>query len=132
MWADIADAVVVFVHYAVMAYIVFGGFLIWRLRWTVVPHVAIIGWAVLSLLYPVVCPLTSLENYFRRLSGHGQLDGGFIKTYITDVLYPAQYEFYVQLLCALIVVISWSGAYLHWKHHRMPAASAPMDRVTLG
>lgn len=132
MWAGIAGAVVAFVHYAVMAYIVFGGFLVWRWRWTIVPHITIIGWAVLSLIYPVICPLTSLENYFRRLSGHGQLQGGFIKTYITGVLYPAQYEVYVQVFCALIVMVSWFGAYVHWKHHRMPTAGAPMDRMELG
>lgn len=132
MLAQIAVTATVAVHYAVMAYIVFGGFLIWRWRWTAWPHTVIIGWAVLSLVHPVICPLTALENYFRRLTGAGDMQVGFIDTYIRGVLYPENLELAVQIFCALIVVVSWAGAYLHWRHHRPHAeAPAPIDTIRL-
>ena len=131
--AQIAVGVVVAVHYAVMAFIVFGGFLVWRwprLAWA---HLLIIGWAVLSLMYPnrLACPLTMLENYFRRLSGAGDVPVGFIDTYIKGVLYPENLELGVQILCGLIVVVSWGGAYLRWRQHR-PRVTPPVEEIKLG
>jgi hypothetical protein len=103
------DDVTVAVHYLVMGYIVFGGFLVWRWRWTLPIHVLAIAWAVFSLLVPVTCPLTWLENYFRHQGGVPPLRGGFIDTYITGVLYPTNAVLLVQVIVGLIVVASWMG-----------------------
>ncbi|MGH3625979.1 MAG: DUF2784 domain-containing protein [Sciscionella sp.] len=116
MSARFLDLVTVVVHYLIMGYIVFGGFLVWRWGWTAVPHALMIAWAAFSLVVPVVCPLTSLEDYFRARAGLPALDGGFIAHYITGVLYPANYEFLVQVLAGMVVLVSWTGAYVIWRH----------------
>src|ERR1700744_5052103 len=105
----VLDDITVGVHYVVMAYIVFGGFLVWRWRWTLPVHLLAIAWAVISLIFPVDCPLTWAEDYFRQRGGLPQLNGGFIDTYITGVLYPSNAVLIVQILVGVIVVISWVG-----------------------
>ncbi len=107
------DDITVAVHYLVMAYIVFGGFLAWRWRWTIVTHALFICWAVITLVFPWAnCPLTLAENYFRHLGGLPQLNGGFIDTYITGVLYPTNDVHLVQIIIALLVLGSWIGFFL--------------------
>jgi uncharacterized protein DUF2784 len=107
--ARLLDDLTVAVHYLVMAYIVFGGFLAWKWRWTIVTHVVFIGWAVFSLLCPITCPLTLLEDHFRHAGGLSPLNGGFIDTYITGVLYPASYTGLAQIIAGMIVLASWVG-----------------------
>jgi hypothetical protein len=58
------------------------------------------------------CPLTYLENYFRQLGGLPQLNGGFIDTYITGVLYPVNDVHLVQIIVGLLVIASWVGFFL--------------------
>jgi hypothetical protein len=111
MIARALDDITVAVHYLVMGYIVFGGFLAWRWRWTMGVHLVAIAWAVISLLFPVSCPLTWLENTFRHAGGLPSLNGGFISTYITGVLYPSNDVLLVQVLAGIAVVISWVGIY---------------------
>lgn len=128
MTGRILDDITVAVHFVVMAYIVFGGFLVWRWRWTLPFHVVFIAWAVLSLIVPVVCPLTWLENYFRHVGGLPQLQGGFIDTYITGVLYPSNDVLLVQIIAGVIVITSWVGIVL-----RSPGRhNGSMDHATLG
>jgi hypothetical protein len=87
-----------------------------------------IAWAVLSLIVPVVCPLTWLENYFRHVGGLPQLQGGFIDTYITGVLYPSNDVLLVQIIAGVIVITSWVGIVL-----RSPGRhNGSMDHATLG
>ncbi|MGH3435045.1 MAG: DUF2784 domain-containing protein [Sciscionella sp.] len=133
MFARVAEWAVVSAHYAAMAFIVFGGFLIWRWRWTMWPHAAIIVWAIFSLVYPVVCPLTWLENYFRHMSGRGNLSGGFIDTYITGVFYPSSFKEAALLISMLVVVVSWVGAYTRWRHARHVEVDSPgVDTAKFG
>jgi hypothetical protein len=117
MIARALEDITVAVHYLVMAYIVFGGFLAWRWRWTIWTHLAIIGWAVISLIFPVSCPLTWLEDTFRHQAGLPSLDGGFINTYITGVLYPRGDMVAVQIAAGVIVLVSWAGMFVRWDRH---------------
>ncbi|HEX7657975.1 MAG TPA: DUF2784 domain-containing protein [Pseudonocardiaceae bacterium] len=112
MFFRVLDDATVTVHYLVMAYIVFGGFVAWRWRRTLLVHLAFIGWAAVSLSFPVACPLTMLENYLRHRGGLPSLDGGFVDTYLTGVLYPASAVRYVQILAGAVVLGSWVGLYL--------------------
>jgi small-conductance mechanosensitive channel len=121
----VLDDVTVAVHYLVMGYIVFGGFLAWRWRWTIYLHGVFIVWAVLSLSFTwAQCPLTYLENLFRQLGGEAPLRGGFIDTYITGVLYPENAVLVVQLICGAIVLTSWVGFYLR-RNRTRPQPGAP-------
>lgn len=129
MVGRVLDDITVGLHYVVMAYIVFGGFLVWRWRWTLPLHVAFIIWAVISLITPVTCPLTWLENYFRHLGGLPPLNGGFISTYITGVLYPTNDVLLVQIIVGVIVIGSWVGIALRSPRRQQRRAG---NQVTTG
>jgi len=108
------------VHYAVLVFLMFGGFLAWRWQWVLVPHVLMVVWGVLVISAPVTCPLTALENFLRARAGRSPLEGGFIDTYVTGILYPSQDVGLVRWLVALVVLTSWAGVYVRWLHDRGP------------
>ncbi|HEV7205863.1 MAG TPA: DUF2784 domain-containing protein [Jatrophihabitans sp.] len=96
-------------HYVFLAYLLAGGFLAWRWRWSIVPHVLAAVWATLILTTRVPCPLTALQNNFRERAGQRPISGGFIEHYVRGVLYPAAYEHEAQALLGLVVLASWIG-----------------------
>lgn len=109
---------VLVVHFAYLAYVVFGGFLTWRWPKAIWPHLAAVGWAVLVVAASLECPLTWAEDWARRRSGQAPLSGGFIDTYVENVVYPARYLQEVRGLAALLVLTSWVGGYLFWRAGR--------------
>ncbi|KOX35083.1 hypothetical protein ADK67_00795 [Saccharothrix sp. NRRL B-16348] len=106
-----ADLVMV-VHFAVLVFLVVGGFLAWRWPKVLYFHLAMATWGLLIILFPLACPLTWLENELRTAAGQPQLVSGFIDTYIDGVLYPDSAARLVQVLVALVVLVSWFGYYL--------------------
>jgi len=104
----LAEAVML-VHFAVLAFLLAGGFLAWRWRGVIYAHLAIGAWAILSLLTSVTCPLTVWENYFRALAGMPVLETGFIDHYIDGVWYPESASTLVQLVLGAVVLCSWVG-----------------------
>ncbi|ANZ37265.1 hypothetical protein BBK82_15540 [Lentzea guizhouensis] len=104
----LAEAVML-LHFAVLAFLLAGGFLAWRWRRLIHPHLALAAWAVLSLAVPTVCPLTTWENHFRAQAGIPVLETGFIDHYIDGVWYPESAATVVQLVLGAVVVVSWIG-----------------------
>lgn len=84
MLADLA----VFVHTLFVLFVVFGGLgaLRWpRLAWL---HLPAAIWGSAIELGDWVCPLTYLENHFRRLGGEAGYSGTFIQNHLEPILYP--------------------------------------------
>lgn len=108
MYRVLAD-VVMLVHFGFLAFVALGGFVAWRHRWVLVPHVAAVGWGALTVTVGLACPLTGWENALRRLGDEAALPRGFIDTYLTGVVYPQEYLPAAQLLVATLVVASWLG-----------------------
>ncbi|PSL55155.1 uncharacterized protein DUF2784 [Saccharothrix carnea] len=104
----LAELVMV-VHFAVLAFLVVGGFLAWRWPRVLYFHLAMATWGLLIVLFPFACPLTWLENELRAAAGQPRLVNGFIDTYIDGVLYPDSAARLVQVLVALVVIASWTG-----------------------
>jgi Protein of Unknown function (DUF2784) len=104
----LADATMV-VHFAFLAYLVAGGFLAWRWRRGIWPHLLAAGWGLSTLVFRLNCPLTWLEDWSRRKAGGGGLSNGFIDTYLTGIVYPERYTRLLQLLAAAVVAVSWVG-----------------------
>lgn len=97
-------------HLLFLAYIVFGGFLAWRWPWTWFLHAATVGYGVVIELVGFVCPLTPLEDHWRRRAGEAGLEPtGFVDTYIEGVVYPGEHARLVQAGVAVLVVASWIG-----------------------
>lgn len=104
----LADATMV-LHFAFLAYVVAGGFIAWRWPRTIVVHFAAVFWGALIVAFQLNCPLTGPEDYFRKKAGGEGLPDGFINTYLTGVIYPAEYVDLVRLLAAIVVLVSWVG-----------------------
>lgn len=110
----LAEAIML-AHFAFLVYLTLGGFLAWRWRWTIVPHLATVTWGVLIVVFAWACPLTTWENHFRMAAGIGELPDGFIGTYIDGVIYPEEYVDVVRAAVGVIVAISWVGWWLRWR-----------------
>ena len=99
-------------HFGFLAYLTVGGFLTWRWRRALWPHLAVVAWGAVSITVGVTCPLTVLEDWARRRAGEPGLTAGFVDTYLTGVVYPRRYVLVVQTLVALCIAISWAGLYV--------------------
>jgi hypothetical protein len=86
-YAVLADLVVV-VHAMFVLFVVFGGLAVLRWRRLAWLHLPAAVWGVAIELGGWVCPLTYLENYFRRLGGESGYSGTFIEQYLEPLLYP--------------------------------------------
>ena len=87
IYAALADAVVV-LHGAFILFVVLGGGLVfWRrgLAWL---HLPCVAWGILGSLYAWICPLTDLENHWRRAAGARGYEGGYIEHYLLPLIYP--------------------------------------------
>jgi hypothetical protein len=106
------------VHFLFLAYLVVGGFLACRVRWTIWTHIAAVAWGFSTVLFGFTCPLTDLENWARRRAGEAGLPpSGFIDHYITNVLYPRSALELVRVLVVLVVLASWV-LYLRFHRHQ--------------
>ncbi len=121
MYRLLADATAV-AHFLFVAYLVAGGFLAWRWRWTIWTHLAAVAWGLSTVLFGFDCPLTHLEDWARHRAGEAGLPpSGFIDHYITGVLYPRDALELVRVLVLLAVVASWIG------YRRRGGAAGPIS-----
>lgn len=105
----LADATVV-VHFAFLVFVVVGGFLAWRWRILIVPHILAAVWGLSAVTIGIVCPLTVLENWAREQAGIAGLPpSGFIDHYLTGVIYPDSAIGLVRALVLGAVLVSWIG-----------------------
>ena len=107
--------VILTVHFLYLGYLVLGGFLAWRWPAAFWPHLASAIWACLIVANRVNCPLTWAEMWARQRAGDAPVSGGFIDRYVTDVIYPGRFLIEVRVLVAVVIAISWAGAYARWR-----------------
>jgi hypothetical protein len=120
--------VILAVHFAFLAYVMFGGFL--ALRWPAAfwPHLGAAVWGVLVVGVPLNCPLTWAEGWARRRAGEPALTRGFIDRYFEGVLYPERLTGLVRVLVAFCVLGSWLWAYRRWVGRPRPAPRPGVPR----
>jgi Protein of Unknown function (DUF2784) len=117
--------VVMLLHFGFLVFVALGGFLAWRWPWLFVPHVAAVTWGALSVAAGLLCPLTGWEDWARRRAGEQGLPRGFIDTYITGVVYPAEYLVTAQVLVATLVAVSWAGLLVRARRRRRSGLTLP-------
>jgi len=103
--------VVVTVHFAFVLFVVAGALLVarWpRLAWV---HLPAALWGAGIEFTGSICPLTPLENHFRRLAGEEGYPGGFVEHYLLPVLYPGGLTRGVQIVLGIVVVVLNLGIY---------------------
>ena len=104
LYRILADLVVA-LHFAFVLFVVLGG--LFALRWPRAAwlHLPAAIWGAGIEFVAGICPLTPLENRFRRLGGEAGYSGGFVEHYVLPVLYPAGLTHDVQLVLGTIVVV---------------------------
>ena len=88
MIARVAADLLVIVHFAFIAFVVLGGFLVLKWERVAVLHIPCVVWGTLIEFRGWVCPLTPLENHFREAAGGAGYSGGFIDQYVMSLVYP--------------------------------------------
>ena len=92
-------------HLAFILFVISGGLLaIWKPRiiWL---HLPAAIWGMLIEFIGWICPLTPLENHFRKLAGEGGYEGGFINHYLLPLIYPESLTFKTQYVLGGLVLI---------------------------
>lgn len=100
----LADLVVI-LHLIFIIFVIFGGLtvLLWqRIIWI---HIPCVVWGILLEINSWICPLTYLENYFRKSAGKEDYSTGFIQQYLVPIVYPRGLEPDFQVILGLLLII---------------------------
>jgi len=110
LYRVLAESVLV-IHFAFIAFALFGGFLVIRYRRVMFLHLPCLAWGIYIELSGGICPLTPLENRLRRAAGDAGYEGGFIEHYLIAIIYPDGLTHTMQLALAGILVTLNAFAY---------------------
>jgi hypothetical protein len=128
----LADAVVL-LHAAFVVFVVLGGLL--ALRWPRAAwiHLPVVAWGAGIEFLGGFCPLTPLENRWRRLAGEDGYPGGFVEHYVIGALYPDGLTRTTQLALGVVVVIVNAAVYAAvWHRYRRRRGCAPTPAAASG
>jgi len=91
-------------HFAFILFVVAGGLLVASKKQLVWLHLPAVIWGALIEFMGWLCPLTPLENRFRRLSGESGYEGGFVEHYLLPLIYPETLTAATQTLLGSLVL----------------------------
>lgn len=116
-YSVLADIVLV-VHLAFVAFVIFGGFA--ALRWPRVAwvHIPVAVYGALVEFIGFICPLTPLEVALRQRGGEAGYQGGFVEHYITAALYPTGLTREIQIVLGVSVLVLNGIIYTIWLRRR--------------
>lgn len=117
-----ADAVVA-AHFGFVLFVLLGGLLALRWRRVVWIHVPAVLWGIGIEFTGWVCPLTPLENHFRRRAGESGYAGGFIAHHLLPALYPAGMTRRDQILLGIVALVV--NVLVYWRVFSRPGRSTP-------
>jgi len=100
----LSDSIVV-IHLAFILFVCLGAFLVFKWPGILWIHLPCAIWGAILEFFNLICPLTPLENYFRKLSGIPEYHSGFIDHYILPIIYPDSLTPEKQMIFGLFVVI---------------------------
>jgi hypothetical protein len=104
MYYRLFAELVVVIHFAFVAFVVLGGFLILWWRKVIWLHVPAVLWSAWIELSGGICPLTPLENWFWIQGGQASYPDDFVGNYILPLIYPEGLSGKIQVLLAVIVI----------------------------
>ena len=99
----LADTVVV-VHLGVVAFMVAGLLAVFWRPWLAWVHLSIILYVATIYIAGVRCPLTVLENRFRRAGGQSGYDGGFLDHYLARAVRFRRWERFEPWIGAAVLI----------------------------
>jgi hypothetical protein len=119
----LANALVL-LHLVFILFVVAGGLLVAWKRTLVWLHLPAAIWGALIEFMGWICPLTPLENHFRRLSGQAGYEGGFIEHYLLPLIYPETLTAVTQyVLGGLVLAINFLVYIWLWRRGTWKAKS---------
>ena len=119
MYRFFADVLVV-VHFLFILFVVAGGILVLRRPGLAILHIPAVVWGAVVEFCGWICPLTPLENYFRRLVGGAGYSGDFIEHYLMPLIYPENLTIGMQyILGGLVIVINMVFYFIIWRKIRI-------------
>ena len=112
----LADAVVV-LHALFVVFVLAGGALVvWWPRFAIL-HLPAAVWGAWVEFTGTFCPLTPLENHWRRIAGEAGYQGSFVEHYLVPALYPDGLTARTQVAFGIVVVAVNASLYgLAWWH----------------
>ena len=111
--------VVVFLHSAFVIFVLLGGIAVLRWRRLAWFHLPAALWGAIIELSGGICPLTYLENHFRRKGGGTGHGATFIERYLEPVLYPLGLTRHTQLVFGLAALLLNLAIYIRfWRQCR--------------
>jgi hypothetical protein len=121
IWRALAD-IVLLLHLCFVLFVILGGVL--ALRWPrlAAVHVPVALYGALIEFAGFICPLTPLENSFRRRGGEAGYQGGFIDHYVTAAIYPEGLTRNAQLVLGIAVLVVNGIVYTIWWRRRRARA----------
>jgi asparagine N-glycosylation enzyme membrane subunit Stt3 len=122
MFSKILADTVLLIHFAFVAFAVFGGISVLYKRSLAWFHIPVVLWSSVINLGGWICPLTPLENYFRSQAGRAGYEGGFVQHYIESLVYPGGMPRNFELIAG-ISILAWNGlvylfVLLYWKRRQ--------------
>jgi hypothetical protein len=102
-YAFLADLALL-LHFGFILFVVVGGAMVLRLPRLAWLHLPAAAWGAAVELFGWYCPLTDLENHWRRLAGGPGYDSSFIDRYLTPLIYPEDLTRDSQIMLGLIVL----------------------------
>ena len=110
----IAADLTLVVHLMFILFVVVGALLVIRFPRMVWLHVPAALWGTWVELAGRICPLTVLENQFRRMAGQAGYAESFIEHYIIPVIYPSGLTRGIQLTLGVVVAGLHIRLYTYW------------------
>jgi hypothetical protein len=105
MYHILTDLTVI-LHLLFILFVIVGGFFARRKRWLTIIHLAAVAWGIYAELAPgVICPLTTLENYFGYKAGISTYQEDFVTRYLIPIIYQDSLTLTIQIVLVGIVVL---------------------------
>ena len=111
-------------HLSFILFVIFGGLLVARRPRLLPLHLACAAWGAYVSLANRICPLTPLENAFRRRAGQAGYEGGFLEHYMLAVIYPTGLTASTQQVLGVVVIVLNVAVYA-WLWRRRVTPTEP-------
>jgi peptidoglycan/LPS O-acetylase OafA/YrhL len=116
----VAAILVLFLHMAWIAFVIFGALWTRNRRWWTAFHVLSLLWGIAVEAGPWPCPLTLAEQYFESQAGWCAYRGSFLLHYLDAIVYP---NFPAWLIGAAGICVCLLNLAIYGRRHRSRLAA---------